>query len=71
MLIGGGVGSIDAHYGTIHHNYFEGSEERTPRVRNGRVHVFNNLFEQYLRKQLTHKPINYMQTHFHTNIYKY
>lgn len=45
MLIGGGTGSISAHYGTIDHNWFEGSEERTPRVRNGRVHVFNNLFE--------------------------
>lgn len=45
MLIGGGTGSISAHYGTIHHNWFEGSEERTPRVRNGRVHVFNNLYE--------------------------
>ncbi|WP_413452975.1 hypothetical protein AA0Y32_03525 [Georgenia phoenicis] len=45
LLIGGGTGSISAHYGTLHHNWFEGSEERTPRVRNGRVHVFNNLYE--------------------------
>jgi pectate lyase len=45
MLIGGGVGSISAHYGTVDHNWFEGSEERTPRVRNGRVHVFNNLYQ--------------------------
>lgn len=45
MLIGGGVGSISEHYGTVHHNWFEGSEERTPRVRNGRVHVFNNLYQ--------------------------
>lgn len=45
MLIGGGTGSISAHYGTVHHNWFQGSEERTPRVRNGRVHVFNNLYE--------------------------
>lgn len=45
MLIGGGAGSISAHYGTVDHNWFRGSEERTPRVRNGRVHVFNNLYE--------------------------
>ena len=45
MLIGGGVGSISEHYGTIHHNWFQGTEERTPRVRNGRVHVFNNLYD--------------------------
>lgn len=45
MLVGGGTGSISAHYGTIHHNWFQGSEERTPRVRNGRIHVFNNLYQ--------------------------
>ncbi len=45
MLVGGGAGSISAHYGTIDHNWFKGSEERTPRVRNGRVHVFNNLYQ--------------------------
>jgi pectate lyase len=45
MLIGGGAGSMSAHYGTVHHNWFQGSEERTPRVRNGRVHVFNNLYD--------------------------
>ncbi|MDG5788508.1 hypothetical protein QA612_13550 [Evansella sp. AB-P1] len=45
MLIGGGVGSMSEHYGTIHHNWFQGTEERTPRVRNGRVHVYNNLYE--------------------------
>jgi len=45
MLIGGNAGEMDPHYGTIDHNWFEGSEERTPRVRGGRVHVFNNLYE--------------------------
>ncbi|MFC8733512.1 hypothetical protein ACFT5B_13730 [Luteimicrobium sp. NPDC057192] len=45
MLVGGGASSISAHYGTIDHNWFKGSEERTPRVRNGRVHVFNNLYQ--------------------------
>ena len=45
LLIGGGTGSISAHYGTLHHNRFSGSEERTPRVRNGRVHIFNNIYE--------------------------
>lgn len=45
LLIGGGAGSISAHYGTIHHNWFLGTEERTPRVRNGRIHVFNNLYQ--------------------------
>jgi pectate lyase len=46
MLIGGGAGSISEHYGTIHHNWFQGTEERTPRVRNGRVHIYNNLYEK-------------------------
>ncbi|WP_213453257.1 pectate lyase family protein [Rhizomonospora bruguierae] len=45
MLIGGGATSISAHYGTVDHNWFAGTEERTPRVRNGRVHVFNNLYQ--------------------------
>jgi pectate lyase len=45
MLVGGGTGSISAHYGTMHHNWFQGTEERTPRVRNGRVHAFNNLYQ--------------------------
>lgn len=29
---------------TIHHNWFEGTEQRHPRVRFGEVHVFNNYF---------------------------
>jgi len=45
MLIGGGTTAISNHYGTVHHNWFHGSEERTPRVRNGRIHVFNNLYQ--------------------------
>ncbi|WP_223596535.1 pectate lyase family protein [Neobacillus bataviensis] len=45
MLIGGNASEMDPHYGTIDHNWFEGSEERTPRVRGGRLHVFNNLYE--------------------------
>jgi pectate lyase len=46
MLIGGGATAITSHYGTVHHNWFHGSEERTPRVRNGRIHVFNNLYQE-------------------------
>ena len=30
---------------SLHHNWFEGVRERTPRVRYGQVHVYNNLFE--------------------------
>ena len=30
---------------TFHHNWFEGSSSRHPRVRFGRVHVYNNLFD--------------------------
>jgi pectate lyase len=29
---------------TIHHNWFDGTEQRHPRVRFGEVHVFNNYF---------------------------
>lgn len=47
MLIGhsdaetGDVGHLKT---TIHHNWFNGSEQRHPRVRFGEVHVFNNYF---------------------------
>lgn len=30
---------------TFHHNWYERTRERTPRVRYGEVHVYNNLFE--------------------------
>lgn len=29
---------------TLHHNWFENVKERSPRVRYGRVHVYNNLY---------------------------
>jgi pectate lyase len=29
---------------TLHHNLFEGTGQRTPRVRFGRVHVYNNVY---------------------------
>jgi pectate lyase len=29
---------------TIHHNWFDGTEQRHPRVRFGEVHVFNNYY---------------------------
>lgn len=45
FLVGGGIGSMSAHYGTFHHNWFERTQERTPRIRHGRVHIFNNLYE--------------------------
>ncbi len=47
MLIGhsdaetGDVGFLKT---TIHHNFFNGTEQRHPRVRFGEVHVFNNYF---------------------------
>jgi pectate lyase len=31
---------------TVHHNWFDGSASRHPRVRFGQVHVFNNLYER-------------------------
>ncbi len=30
---------------TFHHNFYESVRERTPRVRYGQVHVYNNLFQ--------------------------
>ena len=32
-------------YGTLHHNWFINAESRMPRVRNGWIHVFNNLYD--------------------------
>ena len=29
---------------TVHHNLFDGSGQRTPRVRYGKVHVYNNVY---------------------------
>lgn len=29
---------------TLHHNYFDGTGQRTPRVRFGKVHVYNNVY---------------------------
>jgi pectate lyase len=44
MLIGGGTGAAIGH-GSIHHNWFNQTSERTPRLRNGWVHVFNNIYD--------------------------
>jgi pectate lyase len=43
-LVGGGGGAAIGH-GTFHHNWFYDCDERHPRVRNGWVHVFNNLYD--------------------------
>jgi pectate lyase len=47
------VGAGDTHFQdrgrnrvTFHHNWFKGTNERHPRVRFGRVHLFNNLYDQ-------------------------
>jgi pectate lyase len=48
ILIGNGDGvtqDAEALKVTLHHNWFERTKERTPRVRFGKVHVYNNLFE--------------------------
>jgi pectate lyase len=43
-LIGGAETQLMGH-GTFHHNFFEGTSSRTPRLRNGSLHVFNNLYQ--------------------------
>ena len=49
MLIGGsdGAGATDRNRlrVTIHHNYFAGAGQRTPRDRFGQLHVYNNYYE--------------------------
>ena len=47
MLIGNGDGRTDDAGKlrvTLHHNWFDNVKERSPRVRYGRVHVYNNLY---------------------------
>ena len=46
-LVGGSdqhVEDIDRLKITFHHNHWEQTKERSPRVRHGQVHVFNNLY---------------------------
>jgi len=48
MLIGASEGSQPLDAGmkhTIHHNYFQGTTQRHPRVRSAYVHVYNNVYE--------------------------
>ncbi|HWA70922.1 MAG TPA: hypothetical protein VG937_01235 [Polyangiaceae bacterium] len=45
MLVGA-TDSADGNYGiTFHHNYVHYVQQRMPRVRNGQVHVLNNLYQ--------------------------
>ena len=47
MLIGNGDGRTDDAGKlrvTLHHNWFDNVKERSPRVRYGRVHAYNNLY---------------------------
>jgi pectate lyase len=46
------VGSTDTEFASIgnmkvtyHHNWFEGTVQRNPRIRFGEVHVFNNYYD--------------------------
>jgi pectate lyase len=49
MLIGGSVADVgDAEIRvTLHHNRFDGTNQRHPRLRYGRVHAFNNHFRRW------------------------
>jgi len=44
MLLGNNLTDFIG-FGTVHHNWFDETDQRTPRVRNGSVHVFNNIYE--------------------------
>jgi pectate lyase len=47
MLIGNSDGAVvdrDRLHVTVHHNLFDGVGQRAPRVRFGRVHVYNNVY---------------------------
>ena len=55
MLISGGHESvIDKNIRvTIHHNFFNETYSRHPRLRRGKVHAFNNLFRKVERNAIT------------------
>ena len=59
-LVVGGVQNWDIynhghqHYGTFHHNWYQGTQERNPRIRHHNIHTFNNLFEG-----ITGHPLHY------------
>ena len=53
LVLGGNQNAANAPlanlgYGTFHHNWYQGTRERNPRVRHHNVHVFNNLFQDIL-----------------------
>ena len=42
-LVGGGTNDMQD-YITYHHNWFNGTDQRTPRARNAHIHMYNNYF---------------------------
>lgn len=49
MLIGSSVDHVEdeAIRVTLHHNWFDGTNQRHPRLRYGKVHVFNNYYRSW------------------------
>jgi len=44
-LLGLGEGTNEGFYATYHHNWFDHSDSRHPRVRNYTTHIYNNYFD--------------------------
>lgn len=54
ILIGSSDSADGDYHVTFYRNYFQFTGQRTPRIRNGYVHILNNLYENVKKTEETH-----------------